>query len=144
MYERPANRFVAGFVGTPSMNFLEGQLVTEGEALHFELEGQRLTLSGSRRESLRGHVGRPLVLGIRPDALHPGTGDPARRLDLRLELIENLGDRWDVVLRLPSGATLISRTPPRPELEEGRPTPLGVDLDAAHWFEPGEAGVRVG
>lgn len=66
LYERPVNRFVAGFIGTPSMNFLTGNLRHEQERTYFVTDGARVLLP---RASAAGEVGRPVTLGIRPEDL---------------------------------------------------------------------------
>ena len=81
IYDNPANLFVAGFIGSPSMNFLEGLIRREGSRTVFETEGARLTIPGSRGERLGSeYENRKIVLGIRPEDLFvPGKGDKGRR-----------------------------------------------------------------
>ena len=119
LYRRPANRFVAGFVGSPEMNFLAGDL-----------------LSGAARPGL--------VLGVRPHdvAVVPrGTGD----VDAAVDVVEPLGSELVVYLRLDGrlgGTELRAVTPPEPAIEPE--TTVGVRFDPArlHWFEA-ESGRRV-
>jgi multiple sugar transport system ATP-binding protein len=95
LYEQPANVFVAGFIGSPAMNFLPGRADDDGVVV----AGQRLPL----RTSHRGEV----IVGIRPEALEPGT-DGA--LELPVVLSELLGS--DVLLHLEAPAsTVIARVP---------------------------------
>jgi multiple sugar transport system ATP-binding protein len=74
VYARPANRFVAGFIGSPPMNFLDGRLVSSGGALRFAAQGFSVDLRGYEFAHLPPIDGEPLVLGIRPEhlRLEPG------------------------------------------------------------------------
>ena len=69
VYDRPANRFVAGFVGTPPMNFFDGCVIESDGAFVFEFCERRLSLAAERVPGLAGLVGRRLVLGVRPEAI---------------------------------------------------------------------------
>jgi multiple sugar transport system ATP-binding protein len=67
LYLSPVNRFVAGFIGTPAMNFVDGRLQTDGGALMFIMEGAQLNLAGNAIQS--GSASNPVTLGIRPEDL---------------------------------------------------------------------------
>jgi sn-glycerol 3-phosphate transport system ATP-binding protein len=82
VFERPANTYVAGFIGAPTMNFLPAQLTSGGTAARLPT-GLLLPFADGRRE---GADGRTLTVGIRPEHLAPGPG-----LDMAIELIEPLG-----------------------------------------------------
>jgi ABC-type sugar transport system ATPase subunit len=87
IYRAPANRFVAGFIGTPRMNFLEGRVQPEGDALVFTAEGARVKLP-------RGRIAptEPTTLGIRPeDLLIDSDGRAGDTLSGRVVLVERLG-----------------------------------------------------
>ncbi len=87
VYERPASVFVAGFIGSPSMNFLAGKVTADRRAI--DLAG-----TGARRITLplgtptTAAAGAPVALGIRPEHLHPDTDGP---LEFEIELAEPLG-----------------------------------------------------
>ena len=136
-YGRPANRFVAGFVGTPVMNFVEGQ-VDSGAFVSADLA---LPLPAGRWPSTPAG---PIGLGVRPDQLRvrAGTGAGTGALEVTVRAIERLGDRMDVVLQ--RGRTrLTARIENDERLAEGEQATLTVDLSAAHLFSPGEDGARV-
>jgi multiple sugar transport system ATP-binding protein len=142
-YARPADRFVAGFVGMPVMNFLEGRV--EGSA--FVGGGLRLALPTGRWPRLPEG---PLVLGVRPDrvSVAPGEapdGSPGGGIDAlpsSVRAIERLGDRMDVVLEI-GHLRLVARIANDDRLDEGGRAHVTVDMGAAHLFAPGEAGARV-
>src|SRR6266516_4878216 len=97
LYERPANLFVASFIGSPAMNVLEGSLEREGDALMCRIGTAALTLPSevlNTRPALARHVGRPIAVGIRPEALdEPGRrdGGDGGRLRGRVQAVEALG-----------------------------------------------------
>ena len=138
VYEAPANRFVAAFVGTPSMNFLEGSLadgtLRVGEAAHAlgATPGAPAVPDG------------PAVLGVRPDQLRMAEAADACQLDAAVLGVEDLGDRCDVRLEV-AGAELVAR---RPAAELGRWEPgssarVAFDASEVHLFEPGPHGRRL-
>ena len=98
LYDHPANRFVAGFLGSPQMNFLSGEVVDDGTA------GRALELVGGERVALptsgATEIGAPLTIGVRPEHWRPAND---RGLALRADFIERLGAA--------STSTFISKPP---------------------------------
>lgn len=142
VYERPADRFVAGFIGTPSMNFIDGTVRRAGQGVEFverrgAQDGWRVALP-ARAARLAELEGRPVVLGIRPQALREDAGSDLR---MRVRVVEPLGDTMDV-----SGVTvgvetaLVARLPARAGLAPGDEIPVRPDPERIHAFEPGEFG----
>ncbi len=139
VYDRPRNRFVAGFLGTPSMNFIEGALTQEGGTRWFR--GSGLTADVSQAKLPEG--GGELTLGIRPEDVAIGAeGDFAAEVTM----VESLGDASVVHLRLgseqPDGnrtaaerTTILSKVDARAGIQHGER--VGVRLDPArlHWFD---------
>jgi multiple sugar transport system ATP-binding protein len=134
-YLRPANRFVAGFVGMPVMNFVEGRV----DGGTFEGGGLRLALPASRWPAPPAGAA---VLGVRPDQLRVTADAAGAPVTTEVRAIERLGDRMDVVLAV--GATrLVARIENDARLREGAPAGVALDLAAAHLFAPGEDGARL-
>jgi multiple sugar transport system ATP-binding protein len=135
VYAEPADRFVAGFVGTPPMNFLEGRV----EDRAFRAAGLSLRLPRP------APVG-PAVLGLRPehflDRPPAGANGSAAVLRVRVGVVEPLGDRVDVALTL-ADVPLVGRLDAGAELREGEDRELWIDLSRAHLFEPGPEGRRL-
>ncbi|NBX25851.1 MAG: sn-glycerol-3-phosphate ABC transporter ATP-binding protein UgpC [Planctomycetes bacterium] len=139
VYDRPANRFVAEFVGTPTMNMVEGTLEARGTGMVFR--GQGIVIEG-RVDAWRSLIEprpRPVVLGIRPEHVQIGGGTG---LQATVEAVEHYGDRMDVQLRC-GDRSVTARCLPQP-LQEGGMVNLTVDLARTHLFEPGNAGLRLG
>src|SRR5262245_47677971 len=94
LYERPANLFVASFMGSPAMNVLEGALERDGDALTCRVGTAAFVLPPevvSARPGLTGHVGKPIAVGIRPEALDEPGESADGRLRGRVQAVEALG-----------------------------------------------------
>ncbi len=133
LYDRPANRFVAGFMGSPSMNFLEGRLESQGEGLVARGEGFSIPTHESRLVT-GGEPGREVIVGIRPHALHLTSGEG--RLTGTVDVIEPMG--WEALLYVAfGGQTLVVHSEAEPvlELEAGQTVTLDVAPDQVHLFD---------
>jgi len=107
LYDRPRNRFVAGFIGTPPMNFLDGEIEDAGGTLYFVAGAGRLRLPRRMASNLKGHLGRGVALGIRPEdmrsrSLVPDAG-PETCLNVRVNVVEPLGDEMILYLHTQGG-----------------------------------------
>ncbi|MEE2906207.1 MAG: sn-glycerol-3-phosphate ABC transporter ATP-binding protein UgpC [Planctomycetota bacterium] len=136
LYEHPANRFVASFIGTPEMNFLEG-VIEDGSV--FVGEGHRFALPKDRWSSLS--VGQQVTLGIRPEHLALATEGDAMFTG-EAEVVEQLGDRTDVILAN-GNRRMTARIASGSGLREGDSASLRADLNQAHVFVVGDGENRV-
>lgn len=139
VYERPANRFVAGFMGSPPMNLITGRIVGENGHACFEGAGLRLRVPSALPP------GTEAVLGLRPE--HLSDRPPAglhERLTLRVSVVELLGDRQDVYLTTPTLESLVGRLDAHAAVREGEEAVLYADLSQAHLFESRNGGCRLG
>jgi multiple sugar transport system ATP-binding protein len=138
LYNHPVNQFVAGFIGSPSMNFVQGTLVAEGDGLVFDEGNFRLSLAKQHHEGLKNHIGKEVTLGIRPEDIHdPHTMAPgvqAVEIDANVEVVEPMGN--EVFLYLTTGkSTFVARVDPVhiPTVAQG--VRLAVEIDKAHFFD---------
>ena len=151
VYEHPVNRFVASFVGTPPMNFLDGQITTQGsDGAYFTFGNQRIRLNGDVARAAAKYLGKPLVLGVRPESLSPANSGKfagaENHITAKVNVIEPLGDRVDIHLGIENGAKplpLVCRADAYEfgKLQLGSIIPIHLDLGRVHLFEPGEPGV---
>jgi multiple sugar transport system ATP-binding protein len=161
-YNEPANRFVAGFIGMPPMNFFDGALKIEDGKMVFEegrLDGGKarveLTLPGNGfrlaiprhlTETLVGSVGKHVVLGIRPEHFSlkpPDSGNELAALAVKINVIEPLGSEMDVYMSTIHNETVVGRVEAQAGLERDTQVTLYVDVRKVHVFEPGETGMNL-
>ena len=143
LYERPANLFVAGFLGSPAMNLLRGVLQAS-DGLALATAGGAIPLgTPPQMDTLDRWRGREVILGLRPEDLHPlATGAPGAALEARLEVLEPVGN--EVILNLRhGGSALVARTPPGVACAPGETVWLGIATQRLHFFDPGD-GARIG
>ncbi len=142
LYERPANRFVASFVGSPAMNFIPARLTSESAGVHTLATGVGF---GGRAVLSGGRTATEAVLGVRPTALTiapSGRTPPPGAVPAIVESIEPLGDQMDVSLRFGS-EHLTARVPSDRSLLAGQAVSVTPDLSKSHLFEPGPMGARI-
>jgi multiple sugar transport system ATP-binding protein len=138
LYDRPGNQFVAGFIGSPSMNFFEMQLSRSGSDLIAYSESLRLRLPPDRHTALAGFIGKSIVVGVRPedvyDASFAAPGINAAPLEAQVDVTELMGN--EILLYLLSGAqSLIARVDPRSRARAGSTVALTINLDKLHFFD---------
>jgi multiple sugar transport system ATP-binding protein len=143
IYRRPANLFVAGFIGSPPMNFLRGKLVAEGGQLGLPVmtkasgAERRWLLPVPAGEPMSGWVGREVVLGIRPEAIELAISGQAADtvIEADIEVIEPTGADTLAYLRL-DGAEVVARLKPQANLRPGARLRLALDMGRASLFDP--------
>lgn len=147
IYRQPANRFVAGFVGTPPTNFFNGTLVQEDSAIWFDEGSARLRLPPRAADLLAGKVGQSLVMGVRPESINDeptgrfaGTGNVIR---FTINVTEPLGDKMDLYLVTPNHDHVVARIDAHRGLETGEALDFYLDMDRVHFFEPGDTGINL-
>jgi len=146
VYDSPANRFVAGFVGTPPMNFLDGQLVQRDGETWFEGQGARYKLTPAHAEACAGRVGQDAVMGVRPEGLYLRSNEHAHDEDqtiaVTVAVVEPLGSQMDLYCHTSQDKRLTARTKAE-RLEPNAALKLYVDAEKVHFFEPGDYGVNL-
>jgi len=144
VYNKPANTFVAGFIGTPPMNFMEATITEDGFA---DFGDFRLKLLPDQVEVLRegGLIGRDVIFGIRPediyDAMFAQIKVPGENMTrATVEIIENLGSEKIVHLRV-GDVTFLGSFRAESKVEEGQEVDVVFDMRKAHVFkkDSGEA-----
>ncbi len=133
IYQSPANHFVAGFIGSPSMNFLSATVRVEGGRAILEGSGFRVPLPMERASRLEGREGGEVVLGIRPEDMRLG-GEGG--IEGTVEIIEPVGS--DIFLDLSvGGASLTVRVEPSVRVSQGERVRLSPDSARVHAFDSG-------
>ncbi|TXL70657.1 sn-glycerol-3-phosphate ABC transporter ATP-binding protein UgpC [Vineibacter terrae] len=136
LYNQPANRFVAGFIGSPAMNFATVSLAEHDGAVWVEGPDFRIRPPQSSAGRLRGHAGRQVVLGIRPEDLRVANGsDPADLgFDAVVEVTEQLGS--EILLDVKAGpASMVASVEPTVPAKVGDRLRLALNPDRLHFFD---------
>jgi multiple sugar transport system ATP-binding protein len=165
LYDRPENLFVAGFIGTPPMNLLEGTASVNG-GVTVDLGGNKLPIADealAQYPRLREYGGRPVIVGLRAGALHPGQGyESLPTIKARVELVESLGSESMAYFKVDarqirseavvvdeslahaaedkesvvgSRPNLVASFPPHVQLRLGDDVSIAVDTKALHFFD---------
>jgi multiple sugar transport system ATP-binding protein len=145
VYDQPANRFVASFLGSPPMNFLEGKLTSREGAVWFEGADLRFPVTGSMNDALSQHIGRDVVIGFRPDAVtNGGPPTPAEATILSGAVTEQefQGNRLLACICTASGA-MINIARDNSPLSIGETLTLCLCLNRLHFFAADELGRRL-
>ena len=144
VFDHPVNIFVAGFIGTPQMNFFQGELVKDGAGFHIQVDGVEMPLAGETQQLLAqaGAEGQSVTVGIRPEHISFAAAGTAGTLSGKVEVSEMMGSEYhlhvtcanrDVVLRVPTSDL------PK-EYRGGIPYGTQVDFtfrpDSIHLFDP--------
>ncbi len=142
VYASPANMFVAGFMGAPSMNLIEATLVREGGrvGVRFALaDGSTASLSLPSPEVVAGYSRNDVVLGVRPEAITDGaSAERSAALQLienRIDLVEPAGSDTFVVSRM-GGTDVVARLRAEARPQAGAPFRLAVDMAKCVLFDP--------
>jgi multiple sugar transport system ATP-binding protein len=144
LYTRPENMFVAGFIGSPPMNFFRGTVRRAGGHLAFvedNAQAAPLTIALDERLASKSsdYVDKAIVFGIRPEAIHDlltvAAPDPGCTADVKVEVSEPMGS--ETLLYLDTGATsFVARVNPTDRFEAGQRVQVTFDLTHAHLFDP--------
>jgi len=136
LYNSPANRFVAGFIGSPAMNFASVTMMDGNGRLTAKNAGLQLEVPASHTERLRSHVGREVTIGIRPENLHVATdSDPAGlTFPSKVEVVEQLGSEILLDVRV-GDDTMVAAVDPTTRARVQDQIHLAVNPARLHFFD---------
>jgi multiple sugar transport system ATP-binding protein len=138
LYDSPRNRFVAGFIGTPSMGFLDCQVVRQGGTTELRCGASRLPLSEPAAARIPAEL-ETVVVGVRPELLVPAAPDAAaaHEVDIRgqVEAVEMIGAE-QLVHVVTDGGTLVARLSRERKVAEGENVAFTADSGRLHLFDP--------
>ncbi len=137
VYNQPQNQFVAGFIGSPPMNFLEARLVADNGGLAVDLKGMRLPLPLQHAKSAEAYTNKEVIFGIRPEDILPATEKKSPYLaPLRatVEVLEPLGA--EIILELAcQGYSFTARMDPQMRAKMHDEIPICFDMERVHLFD---------
>jgi multiple sugar transport system ATP-binding protein len=136
LYGKPSNRFVAGFIGSPAMNFADVTIAESNNAVWAENPGLRIKVPADRSERLRPYKGQHLTLGVRPEDIQPATGADAaeRSFDAVVDVVEPLGS--EILLDVKVGSSsMVARVDPSVRVKVHEPIRLALAPERLHFFD---------
>ncbi|OGV42515.1 MAG: glycerol-3-phosphate ABC transporter ATP-binding protein [Lentisphaerae bacterium GWF2_57_35] len=138
LYDRPVNQFVAGFIGSPPMNFFEGTIEQKNNAILFNEGNFTVHVESSHAPKLASYVGKSMVFGVRPediaDALYVSNPNPEFQLKARVEVVEPMGS--ETYLYLNTGKHMfIARVGVHATVEVNQDLSLVLNMKKAHFFD---------
>jgi multiple sugar transport system ATP-binding protein len=146
LYNNPQNLFVAGFIGTPTMNFITGKVTISNEQLEFKDLSNAFQFTLSKDHFLKDHLDQTIVVGIRSENISSQIDDDADKskyaiLDCKIEFIEELGHEKFAFTKL-NNNQIVSRLKPKAEITIDKPTKLFLRIAMMHFFNK-ESGVVI-
>jgi multiple sugar transport system ATP-binding protein len=139
LYDHPANIFVAGFIGSPAMNFIDAKLTGGDHETHLQTDSFRLEVPREKAPALAEHQGKDVVLGIRPEDIHDKRFVPAHvvaaTLVAKVDVMEPMGSEKYLYLVV-GDHDLVARVDPRSRAEVGQELEVAVNIENVHLFDP--------
>lgn len=139
LYSHPKNVFVAGFIGSPAMNFLKGRLIEVDGFLVFETPSFRLGSFEEQRPTLAPYIGKEIVFGIRPEAIYDDddflTAHQNWTVDVNVDVVEPVGSESYVYFAL-DGVNVVARLDPTSKAKIMKTHKIAFDMGTAHFFDP--------
>ncbi|NUM55969.1 MAG: sn-glycerol-3-phosphate ABC transporter ATP-binding protein UgpC [Candidatus Hydrogenedentes bacterium] len=140
LYNRPVNKFVAGFIGSPPMNLIEGNIAAENGTLQFRDDSGeiRLHVDAAHRAALDSYVGKRVIVGIRPEHFGENAAQSAhegKSITTKVDVVEPMGS--EIYLYLAAGKQILTarvNTEREPAVDSAYV--LDVAMDKAHYFDP--------
>jgi len=142
LYDHPANQFVAGFIGSPAMNFVETTVTGAGESASLEAPGVSIPMPPRFREAVGPTSGRKIVAGFRPEHLDIGVaGGGVAAMPARADVVEYLGNEELLHVDI-GGADLVAIVSAAHKVQPGDAITLVLPFDKLHLFDP-ESGLSL-
>ena len=138
LYDKPNNLFVAGFIGSPAMNFFPGKLRKDGNKLLVDTGDFTVAIPAKYAKPYEAHAGKDIIFGIRPENIHDSDFIPpnvdVEKVAVKVDVTELMGN--EIFLYLVSGKnTFVARVDPRSKLRLGQQASVAFDMDSIHIFD---------
>jgi len=139
LYDMPSNLFVAGFIGSPAMNFFPAKVRKDGETLFVDSEEFSIKIPEERAKRYMDFAGKEIVFGIRPENIHNPAFIPpgihAAPVEAKVDVTELMGN--EIFLYLVIGeTTFVARVDPRTNFKVGENVEIEFNMDNIHLFDP--------
>jgi multiple sugar transport system ATP-binding protein len=138
LYDRPDNVFVAGFIGSPSMNLFDATLTGDGNDVYVDTGAFRVKIPETRAETYRSMRGKQVIFGLRPENIHDSNFTPpgihSQEIEAEVEVTELMGN--EVIVYLNSkGKSMLARVDPRTQAHVGNTVKVALNMDVFHIFD---------
>ncbi len=138
LYDHPGNLFVAGFIGSPAMNFFPGKLRKDGDRIVVDTGDFVVPIPAAKAAPYKLHTDKDIIFGIRPENIHDADFVPpnidAEKVTVKVDVTELMGN--EIFLYLVSGKnTFVARVDPRSKLRVGQQAQVMFDMDNFHIFD---------
>ncbi len=141
LYDAPCNIFVAGFIGTPQMNFINGTLEKKGEDVYFNFENVSVKFPADKANdpALAEYMGKEVVVGLRPESISDDAkaveANPDSSFDVDVDVTELMGAEIYLYLNVGEETHLIARVSSRSQSRAGDKIKIAFDMSRLHVFD---------
>jgi len=138
LYDSPENLFVAGFIGSPAMNFFPAKLRKDNGKLNVDAGNFVVPIPDKNADAYQGHEGKNVIFGIRPEDIHDPSFLPANvvteKIEAKVDVKELMGN--EIFLHMMSGQdSFVARVDPRSNLHIGEQSQVAFDMNNIHIFD---------
>jgi len=139
VYKQPTNRFVAGFIGSPAMNFLEATLSKEGRDYFIDVDGFKVKTTKESHAGIKDYIGKKILFGVRPEDLYntkyASKDIPDQPIKAKVEVIEPLGAEIFIYLSI-GKHSLVGKMDSRTQIKVEETMEVVIDMEKTHIFDP--------
>ncbi len=139
LYERPDNVFVAGFIGSPSMNFFDATITGSGNDLYVDTGAFRVRIPENKVAPYKPHLGKQVIFGIRPEDIHdPEYAPPGIHqaiVESKVDVVELMGNEVILYMLTADNQPFLARVDPRTKARVGNTMGLAFNMDNMHIFD---------
>lgn len=138
LYDKPNNLFVAGFIGSPAMNFFDAHLRKDGSNLYIDADTFQVKIPDDRAQTYMEHVGKPIIFGLRPEDIHDpkyeAPGIVAEKVEGTIEVTELMGN--EIFIYAKNGNhNFVARVDPRTDFKMGDTVQFSFNMGNMHVFD---------
>jgi multiple sugar transport system ATP-binding protein len=139
VYEKPVNKFVAGFIGSPAMNFIDSDIIKENNEYFIKAEGMKLKIPEKFHSKITDYIGKRIIFGVRPEDIHDkrfvSNAAPSNTIKAKVEVIEPLGA--EIYIYLACGKnSFVGKMDSRTKAGIEQDIEIVIDMGKTHIFEP--------
>jgi len=136
LYDHPKNKFVAGFIGSPSMNFINVTVTGKDEGIQLVSDSFSVTVPNDKINYLKGHIDRQIILGVRPENFSLDRASSSESfINAKIDVLEPLGNEL-IIYGEADGQGVVAQLDPREKVSAEQSVRLAVDMQHMHAFDP--------